>query len=355
MSDNTCIKCYQKIVTKNNFTFEDNKKNYNLYTSVCSRCLYQETLKMTTYQNSRGQNESLTQEKYKYEIYERKKIPTINEKGGVVELETSETLNFTPDMIRCVKRYIQEVPNMFESRKLDIRSRVLSKRNIWENYHYCNRGDKISDIFILTKVPKPQEGIAEGGLWREKKTDNNASDTMHIPSMLDWAKYLNTILVVYYKETFCIFLPYFINNKDLQAFHNKMRIENPIIPELNHEINVDDIDNSKCYLKYQITNQIDLPIHFIRFHQTPNDRTLFHLEFPFYLWEKILDKPNAEQLVNLEIEKNIQNIWPIDDLNKFVNSIPFKNKTKLYLKIEDYDYDNIPIESEKDFHQRSQE
>lgn len=347
MSDNTCIKCYQKIVTKNNFTFEDNKKNYNLYTKVCSVCLYQETLKMTEYKNnSGGGNKSLTQETYNYEIYERKKIPSINEEGGAAVLKLSETLNFTSDMIRCVKRFIQEVPNMFEGRKIDINSRILKKQNIWENYHYCNKDDKMSEIFIAGNVPKPQEGIAEQGLWRDRKKDKYvASDTMHIPSMLDWAKYLNTILVVYYKETFCIFLPYFSNNTDLQAFHNKMRIENPIIPELNHEM-------IQGYLKYEITNQINLPIHFIRFHQTSNDRTLFHLEFPFYLWEKILDKPNAEQLSKVDIQKNIQNIWPMDDLIKFVNSIPFKNITKLYLRIEDYD--NIPKKKEKNF-QRSQE
>ena len=249
-------------------------------------------------------------------------------------------------MIRYVKRYIQEVPNMFESRILSNNSRNLKKKNIWENYHYCNTGKKMSDIFNSPNVTKPQEGIAEQGLWRDRRKDKYvASDTMHIPSMLDWAKYLNTILVVYYKETFCIFLPYFSNNTDLNAFHDKMKIKNPIIPELRHEM-------IQGYLKYEITNQINLPIHFIRFHQTSNDRTLFHLEFPFYLWEKLLDKPNAEQLSKVDIQKNIQNIWPMDDLIKFVNSIPFKNITKLYLRIEDYD--NIPKKTEKIF-QRSQE
>ena len=355
MADNTCIKCSQKFETK--FEFKNDKENYALYTKVCSVCLYQETLKMTEYKNiSGGENKSLTQETYNYEIYERKKIPSINEEGGAAVLKLSETLNFTSDMIRCVKRYIQEVPNMFEGRKIDINSRILNKQNIWENYHYCNKDDKMSEIFIAGNVPKPQEGIAEQGLWRERKKDRYvASDTMHIPSMLDWAKYLNTILVVYYKETFCIFLPYFSNNTDLNAFHDKMKIKNPIIPELTHENH--DVETTKknreiCYLKYEITNQINLPIHFIRFYQTPNDRTLFHLEFPFYLWEKILDKPNAEQLSKNDIEKNIQNIWPMDDLIKFVNRIPFKNITKLYLRIEDYD--NIPKKTEKIF-QRSQE
>lgn len=355
MPDNTCIKCSQKFASKFIKQFEIDKENYDLYTKVCSLCLYSETLKMTKYENSMGQNKSLTQEKYNYEIYERKKIPSINEQGGAAGLEFSEPLNFTPDMIRCVKRYIQEVPNMFESRNIATDSRILSKQNIWENFHYCNRGYKMSDIFIARKnVPKPQEGIAEAQLWRDKKKDDDASDTMHIPSMLDWAKYLNTILVVYYKETFCIFLPYFSNDTDLNAFRDKMRKENPIIPQLSHE-NHDCQEAKKtvkCYLKYKITNQIDLLIHFIRFHQTSNDRTLFHLEFPFYLWEKLLDKPNAEQLLKVGIKKKIQNIWPMDDLIKFVNSIPFKNITKLYLRIEDYD--NIPKKTEKNF-QRSQE
>ena len=166
MADNTCIKCSQKFA--NEFVFEVDKQNYNLYTRVCSRCLYKETLKMTEYKNnSGGENKSLTQETYNYEIYERKKIPSINEEGGAAVLDLSETLNFTSDMIRYVKRYIQEVPNMFESRILSNNSRNLKKKNIWENYHYCNKDDKMSDIFNSPNVTKPQEGIAEQGLWTQ--------------------------------------------------------------------------------------------------------------------------------------------------------------------------------------------